>query len=86
MFLYSHKIIKTKIIKLNVNYRLIPGTLIALSMSYSTVVAKSLGVEKFMAETITDAQTLESRPEDMKTIMELMIMNIQVNLPTYNLI
>lgn len=69
-----------KCIKLIVDCRLIPGTLIALSMSYGTVVAKSLGVDKFMAETITDIQTLESRPEDMKTIMELMIMNIQVNL------
>lgn len=33
-----------------------------------------------MAETITDLRTLENRPEDMKTIMELMIMNIQVNI------
>lgn len=69
-----------KLKKLFVDCRLIPGTLIALSMSYSTVVAKSLGVDRFMAETITDIQTLESRPEDMKTMMELMIMNIQVNI------
>ncbi|XP_025198624.1 oxygen-dependent coproporphyrinogen-III oxidase isoform X2 [Melanaphis sacchari] len=59
------------------NFRLIPGTLIALGVSYSTVAAKSLVVDKFMADTITDLQTLKSRPEDMKTIMELMIMNIQ---------
>ncbi|XP_025198623.1 oxygen-dependent coproporphyrinogen-III oxidase isoform X1 [Melanaphis sacchari] len=58
-------------------FRLIPGTLIALGVSYSTVAAKSLVVDKFMADTITDLQTLKSRPEDMKTIMELMIMNIQ---------
>jgi hypothetical protein len=32
-----------------------------------------------MADTVTDLQTLNSRPEDMKTMMELMIMNIQVN-------
>lgn len=48
-------------------------------MSYSTVAAKSLAIDKFMADTVTDSQTLNSRPEDMKTIMELMIMNIQVN-------
>lgn len=59
--------------------RLIPGTLIALGISYSTVAAKSLTIDKFMADTVTDSQTLKSRPEDMKTIMELMIMNIQVN-------
>jgi len=62
-----------------INYRLIPGTLIALGISYSTVAAKSLSIDKFMADTVTDSQTLKSRPEDMKTIMELMIMNIQVN-------
>ncbi|XP_060870776.1 oxygen-dependent coproporphyrinogen-III oxidase [Metopolophium dirhodum] len=58
-------------------FRLIPGTLIALGISYSTVAAKSLAIDKFMADTVTDSQTLKSRPEDMKTIMELMIMNIQ---------
>lgn len=57
--------------------RLIPGALIALGVSYSTVAAKSLAIDKFMADTVTDLQTLNSRPEDMKTIMELMIMNIQ---------
>jgi len=62
-----------------INCRLIPGTLIALGISYSTVAAKSLAIDKFMADTVTDSQTLKSRPEDMKTIMELMIMNIQVN-------
>jgi len=62
-----------------VNCRLIPGTMIALGISFSTVVAKSLVVDQFMADTVTDLQTLESRPDDMKTIMELMIMNIQVN-------
>jgi len=60
-------------------YRLIPGALIALGVSYSTIAAKSLAIDKFMADTVTDLQTLNSRPEDMKTIMELMIMNIQVN-------
>lgn len=62
-----------------INHRLIPGTLIAFGISYSTVAAKSLAIEHFMADTVTDSQTLKSRPEDMKTIMELMIMNIQVN-------
>jgi len=62
-----------------INCRLIPGTLIALGISYSTVAAKSLTIDKFMADTVTDLQTLKSRPDDMKTIMELMIMNIQVN-------
>ncbi|KAE9543272.1 hypothetical protein AGLY_003183 [Aphis glycines] len=57
--------------------RLIPGALIALGVSYSTIAAKSLAIDKFMADTVTDLQTLNSRPEDMKTIMELMIMNIQ---------
>lgn len=61
------------------NYRLIPGALIALGVSYSTVTAKSLAANNFMADTVTDLKTLESRPEDMKTKMELMIMNIQVN-------
>lgn len=51
-------------------------------MSYSTVAAKSLAIDTFMADTVTDLQTLNSRPEDMKTIMELMIMKIQVH---YNL-
>jgi len=62
-----------------INCRLIPGTLIAFGISYSTVAAKSLAIDKFMADTITDSQTLKSRPEDMKTIMELMIMDIQVS-------
>ncbi|KAF0767137.1 oxygen-dependent coproporphyrinogen-III oxidase isoform X1 [Aphis craccivora] len=57
--------------------RLIPGALIALGVSYSTIAAKSLAIDKFMADTVTDLQTLNTRPEDMKTIMELMIMNIQ---------
>lgn len=61
--------------------RLIPGALIALGISYGSVAAKSLSKDKFMADPITDLQTLQSRPEDMKTIMELMIMNIQVNHP-----
>jgi hypothetical protein len=60
-------------------FRLIPGIFIALGVSYSTVAAKSLAVNNFMADTVTDLKTLESRPEDMKTKMELMIMNIQVN-------
>ncbi|XP_025406558.1 oxygen-dependent coproporphyrinogen-III oxidase [Sipha flava] len=58
-------------------FRLIPGIFIALGVSYSTVAAKSLAVNNFMADTVTDLKTLESRPEDMKTKMELMIMNIQ---------
>jgi len=58
--------------------RLIPGTLLALGMSYGTVAAKSLAIEEFMTDPVTDLKTLKSRPDDMKTIMELMIMNIQV--------
>jgi len=54
-------------------------------MSYSTIAAKSLAVDKFMADPITDVQTLKNRPDDMKTIMELMIMNIQVNYTFFNL-
>lgn len=49
-------------------------------MAYSgSIAAKSLSVDKFMADPVTDLKTLENRPEDMKTIMELMIMKIQVN-------
>jgi len=59
-----------------INYRLIPGTLIALGISYSTIAAKSLSIDKFMTDTVTDFQTLKSRPEDMKTIMKFMIMSI----------
>lgn len=69
----------TLIILIFINCRLIPGTLIALTMSYSGVAAKSLAIDKFMADTVTDLETLESKPKDMKTIMELMIMEIQVN-------
>lgn len=76
----------TLIIILFINCRLIPGTLIALTMSYSSVAAKSLAIDKFMADTVTDLGTLESRPKDMKTIMELMIMEIQVNCKTKNFI
>lgn len=52
-------------------------------MSYSTVAAKSLDIDKFMSNTVTDLKTLENKPDDMKTKMELMIMNIQVN---YNIL
>lgn len=48
-------------------------------MSYSTVAAKSLATNNFMSDTVTDFKTLEENPDDMKTKMELMIMNIQVN-------
>lgn len=48
-------------------------------MSYSTVAAKSVTIGEFMTDPVTDLQTLSSRPNDMKTIMELMIMNIQVS-------
>lgn len=47
-------------------------------MSYGTVAAKSLAIEEFMTDPVTDLKTLKSRPDDMKTIMELMIMSVQV--------
>lgn len=48
-------------------------------MSYSTVAAKSLAIDNFMSDTVTDIKILKEKPDDMKTKMELMIMNIQVN-------
>ncbi|XP_050523836.1 oxygen-dependent coproporphyrinogen-III oxidase isoform X2 [Daktulosphaira vitifoliae] len=56
---------------------LIPGILIGASVSHYCVLAKSLATENFMADPVTDVQTLQKSPDNMRTIMELMIMQIQ---------
>lgn len=69
-------------IELHKNYtcRLLPGILFGAGLSHYCVLAKSLATENFMANPVTDVQTLEKSPDNMRTIMELMIMRIQVSL------
>ncbi|XP_050441486.1 oxygen-dependent coproporphyrinogen-III oxidase [Adelges cooleyi] len=59
--------------------KLVPGALIGAGFSYYGVAAKSLDFDNFMADPVTDKLALESSPEDMRTIMELMIMKIQAD-------
>ncbi|XP_050523837.1 oxygen-dependent coproporphyrinogen-III oxidase isoform X3 [Daktulosphaira vitifoliae] len=72
----AFRVISFKLMK-DKSLRLIPGILIGASVSHYCVLAKSLATENFMADPVTDVQTLQKSPDNMRTIMELMIMQIQ---------